>query len=139
MGNALGFEGIAFGVLENSIANKYYWQTSKGVYKWASILKEGADGKFIRGVQGFRNSYASALKGASKFNVAGNVVGGIGIAVTLAQYTTGQISGKEAFVDTAFGIIGFFGPIGAAVSATYFLGKFAYEQISGETIFEKPN
>lgn len=58
--------------------------------------------------------------------------------VTAAQLYNNQITRTEATVDAAFGIIGFMGPIGAGVSATYFLGKLGYEYFSGNTVFEKP-
>ncbi|PWG77956.1 hypothetical protein [Pararcticibacter amylolyticus] len=69
---------------------------------------------------------------------AGRLAGIGGVLITGYQYSTGQITGTEASVDAAFGIIGFMGPIGAGVSILYFGGKFAYEYYSGDTLFDKP-
>ena len=137
-GNALGAGGIAYGALENAVANKYWWMDARGNYNSTKILSKGANGKFIQGVQGYRNGYNSALNAASKFKVAGNIVGGLGLGVTGLQYYNNQITGFEASVDAAFGVISFFGPIGAGIGATYFIGKLGYEYFSGNTVFEKP-
>ncbi|MBN8786843.1 MAG: hypothetical protein J0I84_07125 [Terrimonas sp.] len=96
------------------------------------------NGKYVRGVQGLRNGYNSALKAASGYKVAGNVFGGLSLLVTGAQLYNNQITVTEATIDAAFGIIGFLGPIGAGISAIYFIGKFGYEYFSGNTLFEKP-
>lgn len=138
VGNALVFGGVAYGGMANAVANKYWWLSAKGEYLSTKILQVGENGKFIRGVQGYRNGYQSALRAAKGYSVAGNIVGGLGIAVTGLQYLNGDITGTEAAFDTAFGVIGFFGPIGAGVSATYFLGKMGYEYFSGDTLFDKP-
>ena len=137
-GNALGAGGIAYGALENAVANKYWWMDARGNYNSTKILSKGANGKFIQGVQGYRNGYNSALNAASKFKVAGNIVGGLGLGVTGLQYYNNQITRFEASVDAAFGVISFFGPIGAGIGATYFIGKLGYEYFSGNTVFEKP-
>ena len=84
---------------------------------------------------------ASALsKGATGFKWLGRAAGGIGLGITSYQYF-GQksISGAEFTVDTVMGVVGFFGPWGAAVSLTYFAGKALYEYYSGDTLFDKPN
>lgn len=75
---------------------------------------------------------STILKGTSY------VAGGGGILLTAYQFGVGQISGGEAVVDGLFGVIGFFGPLGAGVSIIYFGGKALYEYFSGETLFEKP-
>ena len=137
-GNALGAGGIAYGALENAVANKYWWMDFKGNYNSTKILSKGANGKFIQGVQGYRNGYSSALNAASKFKVAGNIVGGLGLGVTYLQYRTNQITGLEASVDAVFSIISFMGPIGAGIGASYFIGKLGYEYFSGNTVFDKP-
>jgi RHS repeat-associated protein len=68
----------------------------------------------------------------------GIVAGGIGLGITTYQYFSGQITGKEALVDSVFGAIGFMGPIGAGISILYFGGKAVYEYSSGDTLFDKP-
>lgn len=137
-GNALGTAGLAFQRLQNAVVNKRGWVDAKGNFKSMSLLEKGANGKFVKGVQGYRNGYNSALKVANSYKAAGNVVGGLGLLVTAVQLKEGQITKTEAAIDAAFGVIGFMGPIGATISATYFVGKLGYEYFSGETLFEKP-
>lgn len=74
----------------------------------------------------------NVLKGASY------VAGGAGLLITGYQFANGQISGLEAGVDASFGVVGFFGWRGAAISIVYFGGKALYEYSTGETVFEKP-
>ena len=138
IGNTIGAGGIVYAGLENAIANKYWWMDSKGKYNFTKILKKGANGKYVRGVQGLRNGYNSALKIANGYKIAGNTLGGLGLGITYIQYKNGQISATEASVDAFFGVVGFFGPIGAGISAAYFVGKLGYEYFSGNDLFEKP-
>ena len=135
---AFGFAGTLYDGLENAVANKYWWMDAKGNYNSTKILKSGANGKYVRGVQGLRNGYSSALKAAKGYRVAGNVVGGLGLVVTAVQWQTGQISTTEASIDAAFGVIGFVGPWGAAISGGYFLFKTGYEYYTDKPLFAKP-
>jgi RHS repeat-associated protein len=135
----LGFGGIAYDALELSIAWKgRYWLDARGNYQSISRLSRGTNGRYLRGVQGYRNGYNSALRTAGRVSKVGNAVGLLGLGVTAAQYYGGHITGLEASVDAAFGIIGFFGPVGAIISATYFVGKLGYEYFSGDDLFDKP-
>lgn len=138
----LGFGGVAYGTLENTIANRYWWLDSKGKYNSAKTLAKGANGKYLngfRGIAGKQMGYNNALKLASSAKVAGNILGGVGIGLTAVSYINGDISGLEATMDMAMGAAAFLGPVGFGVSATYFLVKTGYEYFSGETVFEKPN
>jgi len=135
----LGFGGIAYDALELSIAwEGRYWLDARGNYQSINRLSRGTNGRYLRGIQGIRNGYNSALRTAGKVSKVGNAVGILGLGVTAAQYYNGHISGLEASVDAAFGIIGFFGPVGAIISATYFVGKLGYEYFSGNDLFDKP-
>jgi hypothetical protein len=137
IGNTLTAGGVAYYSLEKSINNSKYWVDAKGGIRSTELLERGANGKYVRGVQGLRNSQAAAANAASKYAVAGKVVGGLGMGVTLMQYGTGQISGTEASIDLIMGGIGFTG-WGAPISLMYFGGKFLYEYSTGNTLFEKP-
>ena len=137
VGNAMTFGGIAYYSLEKSIHNSKYWVDAKGAVRSTELLKKGPNGKYVRGVQGLRNSQAATARAASSYSVAGKVVGGIGMGVTVLQYATGQISGTEASVDLIMGAIGFTG-WGAPISLLYFGGKFIYEYSTGKPLFEKP-
>ncbi len=137
LGNALTAGGIAYYGLEKTISNSKYWVDAKGNIRTTDLLKQRENGKYVRGVQGLSNSQGAAANAASKYAVAGKVVGGLGMGVTLLQYGTGQISGTEASIDLIMGGIGFTG-WGTPVSLIYFGGKFLYEYSTGNTLFEKP-
>ncbi|MDR7131002.1 RHS repeat-associated protein [Algoriphagus sp. 4150] len=137
VGNALTAAGVSYYGLEKSISNSKYWVDAKGATRSTEFLERGANGKYVRGVQGLRNSQSAAVNAASKFAVAGKVVGGLGMGITVMQWRTGQISDTEASVDLIMGAIGFTG-WGTPVSLLYFGGKFVYEYSTGNTLFEKP-
>ncbi len=137
VGNTMTAGGIAYYALEKSIYSKYHWVDAKGIIKSTKLLEKGANGKFIRGVQGLRNGYAAAGKATSAYSIAGKVVGGVGMVVTAAQWMRGDITGTEASVDLAMGAIGFT-PWGAPISLVYFGGKFLYEYSTGNSLFPKP-
>jgi len=136
-GNALTGGGIAYYSLEKSVNNSKYWVDAEGSIKSKELLKQGANGKYVRGVQGLRNGQKAAANVASKYAFAGKIVGGLGMGVTIIQYGTGQISGTEASIDLIMGGIGFTG-WGAPISLTYFGGKLLYEYSTGNTLFDKP-
>ncbi|WP_241280410.1 hypothetical protein, partial [Chryseobacterium cucumeris] len=137
VGNTMTAGAITYYALEKSIYSKYHWVDAKGIIKSTQLLEKGANGKFIRGVQGFRNGYAAAGKATSAYSIAGKVVGGVGMAVTVAQWVRGDITGIEAGFDLAMGVIGFT-PWGAPISLIYFGGKFLYEYSTGRSVFTKP-
>ena len=137
VGNALTAGGAAYYGLEKSISNSKYWVDAKGGIRSTELLERVTSGKYVRGVQGLRNSQAAAARAASNYAVAGKVVGGLGMFVTGYQFLDGQISGTEASIDLIMGGIGFTG-WGTPVSLMYFGGKFLYEYSTGNTLFEKP-
>jgi hypothetical protein len=137
IGNTLTAGGVAYYILEASINNGKYWVDAKGNIRPTKLLEKGENGKYVRGVQGLRNSRAAAVRAASKYAIAGKVVGGLGMFVTGYQFFDGQITGTEASVDLIMGGIGFTG-WGTPISLMYFVGKSLYEYSTGNTLFEKP-
>ena len=122
----LGFGGYAYSGLEHITANKNRWLGKNGKYysrNWGGNQWAG--------------SRAGALKAAKMYKVAGNITGILGAGVTIYQLRIGAISGVEAGFDLAFSAIGMTG-WGAPLSLVYFGGKFLYETISGEYLFNKP-
>jgi RHS repeat-associated protein len=127
IGNALTVTGITLNALQKRISNSRSWVDAKGNIKPTKLLDKGANGKYVRGVQGLRNGQASANRVASRFAVAGKIVGGIGIGVTIYEIRTGQknLIG-EGGLDLIMGTIGFTG-WGAPISLIYFGGKWALQ------------
>lgn len=104
-----------------------------------SVNRAGSIGQELwwgpRAIGTFRTSTDIASNTARGLNIFGNVLGGIGIGFTGYQFLSGQITGKEAFWDTAFGVGSFWCP---ACGLIYFGGKTIYEQTTGRPLFEKP-
>ena len=125
-GSKLSIGGLAYEGLEKLSANKKYWL--------------GKNGKFYSrswGGNQYTGSRAGALKAANLYKAAGKVVGVAGLWITYWQVRTGAISGIEAVFDTTFSIVGMTG-WGTPLSLAYFGGKFLYETISGQDLFDKP-
>ncbi|WP_265429944.1 RHS repeat protein [Chryseobacterium sp. YIM B08800] len=132
IGNAATMGGIAYYGLEKGIYNKNYWVDAKGLIKSTKLLELGENGKFVRGVQGLRYGNAAAAKAASVYSVAGKVVGGIGVGITVWEIASGRKNlVGEGGLDLIMGGIGFTG-WGAPVSLIYFGGKLVLEQTGND-------
>lgn len=131
-GNTLTVGGVIYSEFGNTIANKNFWIDAKGNYKSTDLLNKQADDKYVRGVQGYRNGYNSALKAASKYQAAGKVVGGLGIGITVWEIGSGQknLIG-EGGLDLIMGSIGFTG-WGAPISLIYFGGKYILQETNND-------
>lgn len=143
--------------IDRIINNKYYDLGSLGldqaVAKTGSYLTKALETKSTVNFTvlnkytkpAFRTKMAGSMLSTSKvanvakgLKIAGNVLAGVGVGVSVYQVTTGQISKTEFAVDMAFTAIGFAGPAGAAISLLYFGGKALYEYQTGDTLFEDP-
>ncbi|WPO81612.1 DUF6443 domain-containing protein [Chryseobacterium sp. JJR-5R] len=73
----------------------------------------------------------ASAQALGKFSTAlkwgGRAVGAIGLANTAYQWSEGNISDARAIADGVMGVVGFFGPWGAAASLVYFGGMAIYE------------
>ncbi len=144
------------GTIDAIINNKYYGLGSLGldqaIAKTGSYLTKALETKSSVSFTvlneyakpAFRTNVAGSMLGTSKvekfasgLKVAGNVLAGVGVAVSAYQYSSGQISGLEFGVDTAVTIIGFMGPVGAGFSLVYF-GAKAISEYNGYQWFDKP-
>jgi RHS repeat-associated protein len=94
---------------------------------------------FVKTLVGNAEVSTNALRTTGTvLRTAGALAGVAGLGITAYQYANHQISGTEATIDGVFGVIGFIGPWGAAISIGYFGGKYLYEHYSGNTLYEKP-
>jgi len=75
--------------------------------------------KHLKPMQNTGNLVRSTFGGLAKG--AGTALGIGGVGLTLYQYRTDRIGGTETTGDLIMGGVGFIGPPGAAVSASYFL------------------
>ncbi|WP_172664930.1 hypothetical protein [Pedobacter steynii] len=130
IGNYLAGGGYVVGAVSNWAGNVIKSRSLYGVANEITVLRTAVANIHVP---------TSALRTAGKsLALTGKLTGGLGLLITVYQYGGGQISGTEAIVDATFGAIGFMGPIGAAISITYFGEKYLRETYSNDTLFEKP-
>ena len=102
------------------------------VFAVADIAHNSSVGNWLRGG-------APKLASASKFlKIAGNTLGGIGVALEANQVYNGEMSWSEFSVDTVFALAPMICPALAPVSLGYFASKAIYEYSSNKTLFTKP-
>jgi hypothetical protein len=101
---------------------------SKGWFKGKAAWYEGwrlnnptVNVRMPAPIPNFRISAQAALRMSTTLKVGGGILGVYGLYSTYDDFSSGKISGGEAALDAAFGVIGFFGPWGMVASATYFL------------------
>jgi hypothetical protein len=135
MGNVNNGIGFTMGGLQNSASNAlsrtmtYY--NSSSLIKPPQVMFKVPNGSVYIPTK-FVSNASTVLK------YGGRVSGVAGLGITAYQFVDGQITGTEALFDGVFGVAAFFGHVGLSASILYFGGKFAYEQISGSTLFNKP-
>jgi hypothetical protein len=101
---------------------------SKGWFKGKAAWYEGrrlnnptVNVRMPAPIPNFRISAQAALRMSTTLKVGGGILGVYGLYSTYDDFSSGKISGGEAALDAAFGVIGFFGPWVMVASATYFL------------------
>jgi hypothetical protein len=118
--DVFGYGGYTYAGLEQMITPKGFWLDAKGNYKFTNLLVRQANGKYVQGVQGYRNGYASALRASKVFKWGGWVTTGIsgGIEIGIGVHEDGGAYGynaQKATASAAGGALG--GWAGAALGA----------------------
>jgi len=134
----IGLPGMAITTGGYIKQSDWWWLTAKGTFKSTSLLKVGISGKYVRGVQGFRNSYQLAGKAASLYKVGGNILGGLGVAVSIYDMTQNGVNWSNS-IDAIMGATTFIPGVGWIISGSYFTASFATELITGKSISEHIN
>ncbi len=75
------------------------------------------------------------VKAFKAVNVVGHIVSAGGIVITLVEIADEGPS-VSTTADLVFGVVGYCGPIGLTLSATYFIGKTLFEIAASETTAE---
>ena len=131
-GNILGVGGLIYTGLEKLVANDKWWIDAKGAIKSTKLLEKLPSGKFVVGVQGYRNGFAAAAGSAKAYRIAGKVVGVAGVAVSGLDMLTNGVNISNS-IDMTMSVIGLI-PGGAAISSIYFVASFGSELITGKSI-----
>jgi RHS repeat-associated protein len=129
--------GVATGAtMQGSIRhNKFWWFDDNWKFKSTKLLKPGADGKFINGVQGYRIGYASAAAKAKVLTRAGNVVGLIGVGMSIADMSVNGVNAQNA-TDLTIGMLSFAPGIGWIIGGSYFIADIISKSATGNSLVE---
>ncbi|MEM7512354.1 MAG: RHS repeat-associated core domain-containing protein, partial [Bacteroidota bacterium] len=76
------------------------------------------------------------LKVAKNLQLGGRLLGVTGLTLTSLDIIQNGPNTSN-ILDLGFGIIGFLGPVGFAISTAYFVGNVAYEYYNGKTVGEE--
>ena len=81
----LGFSTYAANRYYKSSFGFEYWKTSSGKYYTSSVLQRQSNGKFVRGVQGIRNSRISAMNSVKMPNFVGKTLGRLSVGINVVD------------------------------------------------------
>ena len=82
---SLGFGGYASSRYYKSALGSEVWRTSSGKIYTSSILERQANGKYVRGVQGIRNSRISAMNSVKMPNFVGKTLGRLSVGINVVE------------------------------------------------------
>lgn len=139
------FDGLGFlsgitsngaNIKANDIYNSNGWRNNSGRYFPSKLLNKGTNGKYVKGVQGYRNSANLARNTAQSFKMIGNTAGALGGAVIVADVLVNSeitvSNGINAFM-TGISFTGIGGPI----AGVWFVADFGMEVFTGRSFSER--
>jgi hypothetical protein len=113
--------------------NELFWRDAKGNFRSSNLLKPQANGKYLRGVQGLRNSNAIAAKAARIAKLAGHGFAALGLFVNAYDMGVNGINVSNSMDMLMIGV-GFIPAVGWAISGTYFVADMITLGVSGQSI-----
>lgn len=132
LGYAFVISGSLYSVGEFLIDNQTwgYWLDSKGKFRSYSLVEKAANGKYLRGVQGYRYGIQYAQKYAGYWKVAGRFTFYGGAIISgfegIGHLQNGNFEGvTRSAMDVAMGRVSLLGPWGALAGGSYYLGTWA--------------
>ena len=129
----VGTFGLDFSITANLKQNSLFWRNAKGNFISTNILKQGANGKYVRGVQGLRNSFAIAEEAASTARLVGNGFAILGGLITVGDMIVNGINVSNS-LDLTMTAVGFIPGVGWIISGTYFVADMVTELSTGQSI-----
>jgi len=132
--DALGFlSGLTAGGYQLKAYDTYnniYWKGKNGKYYTHKLLRWQANGKYVRGVNAYRNSARIALRTANTFKTTGRYLGGAGVILVAAEgFKDGDFTWGDGINVVASGI-GIFVPV-------YGVIDFGFVILTGESISKR--
>ena len=123
---ALG-EGIRY--------NQWWWYDANYKFRSTNLLNRQANGKFVRGVQGYRNGYNNAISKAKVFSRIGSSLQVASCVVSVVDMGVNGVNAQNS-VDLAIGIVSLAPGFGWIIGGTYLLANFVSECINGKSLVE---
>jgi hypothetical protein len=139
------FDGLGFlsgitsngaNIRANDIYNSKGWRNNSGRHFSSDLLKKGANGRYVRGVQGYRNSANLARNTAQSVRMMGNTAGALGGAVIVADVLVNSEITVSNGINAFMTGISFTG-IGAPIAGVWFVADFGMEIFTGRSFSER--
>jgi LysM repeat protein len=130
----LGAGGFVYGGLETLVSNKFFWIDANGNIRSVQELQRGANGKYIRGVQGIRNSQAAANRAAGLYQNASRSVAVVSVVVTGIDIgRSGQVNASHLLNLTVTGLSAI--PVGGWIfGGVYLITDLTVRGVTGNSI-----
>jgi RHS repeat-associated protein len=113
--------------------NELFWRDAKGNFRSTDLLKKGANGKYVRGVQGLRNSNAIAGKAAQSAKALGHKLAFVGVGINAYDMWDNGINVSNS-MDMAMIAVGVIPGVGWIISGAYFIADTATMLSTGQSI-----
>jgi hypothetical protein len=128
-----GFASSEFSAAGNIRQNELFWLDAKDKFHSTKSLKVGANGKYVKGVQGLRNSYAIAKDAAKLAKGFGKVFAFAGVVINGYDMLENGINVSNS-MDVIMIAAGFIPVAGWMISGVYFIANIATEMATGQSI-----
>ncbi len=119
-----------------SIFNSKGWVNKSGKFFSSDLLKVGENGKYVRGVQGYRNSAEIAQNYAKQFKTLGNAASYFGGALILGEVLINSEITVSNGINAFMTGISFTG-IGAPIASVWFAADFMMYVFTGRSISDR--
>ncbi len=136
LGFLSGITSNAANIRANDIYSSKGWRNNSGRYFSSGLLNKGANGKYVRGVQGYRNSANLAKNTAQSLRVVGNTAGALGGAVIVADVLVNSEITVSNGINAFMTGVSFTG-VGAPIAGIWFVADFGMGVFTGRSISER--
>jgi hypothetical protein len=128
-----GAANITTSTIGNMKHNPLFWRDANGNFKSAKLLKRGANGKYVRGVQGLRNGNNAAKLAAKAATDAGKRFAIAGLFINAADmYANGNYVSNG--LNMTMTVVGFVPGVGWMISGAYFVADMTTLVATGKSI-----
>ncbi len=106
------FTSMGYSARAYDTYNSSGWKNKSGRSFYTDLLKRGSNGKYVRGVQGYRNSAKLAKNMSNSLKATGKAIGVLGVGITVVDaFSDGNLTWGDG-AKIGIGLITTFTPIG---------------------------